>query len=1108
MIILNHFAPGLTPRPAQVQVLQDIERLWSQYDVFVVRAAVGCHVPEQQILMFDGTVKAAQNIRVGDQLMGPDSLPRTVLRLHEGVDYLYTITPKRGPAWTVTGNHVLNVKQYINRKMQFRNITVLDLLAQSKFRQANTWQWQATIEYTQKELPIDPWWLGAWLGDGHQHTTHITSMHSEVIKPWTLYGTALGMSVTEQSLPNNKASTWRLTTKRGAPNPLLEKLKELNLIKNKHIPYIYKTASLQQRLELLAGLFDTDGHIKNNTVEIIQKRKSLAEDILYVMRSVGMSANMRQKIVNGVPYWRIIGSTAKQVPPCKRIQLKKCTTGDNTFQKFTITPAGIGRYVGFTVDKDQLYVLDTFTVTHNTGKTYLADCVAKWNGSGVLTTPTNALLRQYQDDLAGYATPPSRGGYSKADWDVAKQQYKDSDFKMCNYFHLLALRAYGRLQIFDECFPAETLIVTDYGCDTIHNIAVAVTRGKDIRVRSYNEATRTFEYKLVTNAWAKLNCKPMIRFYSKSGGTYISTANHKWLTTDGWKLAEALQPGDYIIGEGRGVSTPTADQYQVLLGSLLGDGSIQYTSHRDSYRCKFVQGEKQLDYLKWKASLFSTDGLRQSVSGYGTNAVYTTSTSTFIGNLQFKNVISDMDARGLAIWYMDDGSGTKSPDGTMQSIKLACNAFSETQTTELCTWFVTKFNLDPIKFQSKGYWNIRFNKESAIKFIELIAPYMHQNLQHKADRVVGTYVWDTAQNPKSFKIHSVDVLPAEEIVYDIEVEHNHNFLVKTRKTSTTACVAHNCHSLLPMLQDQRGIVLWRHLDPWPDKLRTAQDVLLWAAKYHKDKKLSKLVQLLSDAGPEEFTLSRGTDEYRGQEREFLRVHPLTPRDNPPVLWPPGRVRKLVLMSATISAEDIYDLGLDTRRVCYLDPPSAIPAEVRPIKYDGVADMSYKYQRESLPVLVEYLRELLARHPERGVIHTTYALARQLRQAGLLHDRLVYHGPDNALSTYRRWLSSSAPGAVLVACGMEQGIDLKYDRARWQVATKIAYPSLTDPAVAAKLRHRPQWYYWQAARHLQQLVGRVCRGPDDYGITYIADQQFERLYKNKSLWFPWFSEALI
>jgi len=201
----------------------------------------------------------------------------------------------------------------------------------------------------------------------------------------------------------------------------------------------------------------------------------------------------------------------------------------------------------------------------------------------------------------------------------------------------------------------------------------------------------------------------------------------------------------------------------------------------------------------------------------------------------------------------------------------------------------------------------------------------------------------------------------------------------------------------------------------------------------------------------------------------------------------------MLMSATISAIEVHELGLDTRRTLYVDVDSPIPAANRPVFVDPVCNMSFATRRDSIPLLAARLRDDLENRRGAGIIHCTYAVAALLRPI-LRHPRLRYHTKYDRAEQYERF-RRDGPGreTVLVASGMGEGIDLPHNAARWQIVTQVPYPSLADPGVARKCELNPKWFSWEAVKGLQQMFGRVCRSPDDYGETWIYDSQFQKLW---------------
>lgn len=113
------------------------------------------------------------------------------------------------------------------------------------------------INCDEKELPIDPYVLGVWLGDGSADCGIITNPYEEIFNEIERRGYKVGPDVSHGS--SGKAMMRTVYDLSG-------KLRQLNLLRNKHIPEIYLLASYQQRLDLLRGFMDADGyyHKKRN----------------------------------------------------------------------------------------------------------------------------------------------------------------------------------------------------------------------------------------------------------------------------------------------------------------------------------------------------------------------------------------------------------------------------------------------------------------------------------------------------------------------------------------------------------------------------------------------------------------------------------------------------------------------------------------------------------------------------------------------------------------------------------------------------------------------------------------------------------------------------
>ena len=205
------------------------------------------------------------------------------------------------------------------------------------------------IEYEEVDVPIDPYIYGIWIGDGNSHNCGITNIDEEIIKAYTNYCETLDLEVFEFSKYgyigrtkklNNLPYSGKLTPKetvmdiltdkmngmlmkdisekhaiskvtinkyykiylengfiaideiydRNNQNMFNAKLKELNVINNKHIHEIYKKNSREVRLQVLAGFIDTDGYLSNGSVyEITQgiKNEKIFDDIKEIAESLG-----------------------------------------------------------------------------------------------------------------------------------------------------------------------------------------------------------------------------------------------------------------------------------------------------------------------------------------------------------------------------------------------------------------------------------------------------------------------------------------------------------------------------------------------------------------------------------------------------------------------------------------------------------------------------------------------------------------------------------------------------------------------------------------------------------------------------------------------------
>ena len=352
-------------------------------------AASGCHAKDTSLLMADGTSKLVQDVQVGDTLLGPDSMPRTVLRLIRGRDTMYKITPIKGKPFIVNGDHVLSLRH--SRRNTIVNLTVREYLqTSSNFKNVYKLYRTGQIDFNRSvsKLTIDPYVLGVLLGDGclKSKNLSVTTADVEVKDAITAFASSNGCSITTHTKSNNSASAYTMANRKGAVNPIAQNLRNLQLFDtgsgNKFIPDAYKYGSVRTRKHILAGLLDSDGSLTNNCVDYISKSITLASDVVFVARSLGLAAYIApcvKRATNaqnhiGSEYFRVSISGHTNIIPTRlkrKVAVSRLQCKNVLHTGFSIEKLEVDDFYGFTVTGDQLYVMGDFTVTHNSGKSWV-----------------------------------------------------------------------------------------------------------------------------------------------------------------------------------------------------------------------------------------------------------------------------------------------------------------------------------------------------------------------------------------------------------------------------------------------------------------------------------------------------------------------------------------------------------------------------------------------------------------------------------------------------------------------------------------------------------------------------------------------------------------
>lgn len=406
-ILLQEYLPHQIPhREAQLRKLelyfQSVAQNSSKTSQSVmITGPNGCHRKGQLVLMFDGSLKRVEDVARGDLLMGPDSTPRRVLETVHNFGKMVEVRPTKGKPFVVSENHILTVmrsrirthprKPSEDTEEIIKDVQVSELLKLPRWYTGPRALYKLIrtgVDFPLiPEGPIDPHFLGVYLGDGG--STHgdvgVASADEEIVAIIREQSEKYALQVRQYRA--GQAQQYMLTLGRRAGqtslNGLVRDLIALGLYKlpseSKFIPFQYKLGSRRTRLEVLAGLLDTDGSLDPGYFDYITKSKQLAEDVAFVARSLGFYVFVRAKSSHGQsghsgPYRVGISGDLSKIPT--RVQRKQALPRRQRKSVlrtcFTLKPLGEEEYFGFRVDSDQRYLLDDFTITHNSGKTMIA----------------------------------------------------------------------------------------------------------------------------------------------------------------------------------------------------------------------------------------------------------------------------------------------------------------------------------------------------------------------------------------------------------------------------------------------------------------------------------------------------------------------------------------------------------------------------------------------------------------------------------------------------------------------------------------------------------------------------------------------------------------
>lgn len=367
--------------------------------------------------------KTHGDLRPGMYVYGRDGKPKRILAVTGSTEQdLFDVTFPEGRVLRATSGHLWSGRRYMHPKgdtsrWEHREMTLtteeiakITRMRAGKTRPFKVWA-HLPVELPEADLPIDPYTLGFWLGDGRAREGRISKGAEDRDHLLTL-----GHEV------KDREGMCTIVV-----DGLTRALRLAGLQNNKHIPEAYLQASPEQRLALLQGLMDSDGYYnpRSGSIEFSNTNKAIIDGVLALLHLEGVAPRVTTAIghygdVQCKQYWRIQFRADR---PMFRLARKAAHQRPSTERKdhrlsvIDVVPAGRGMAQCISVEGGEYLAGRELTLTHNCG-------------SGGGTEDTVRLVRRALHDIANNLAGPKRwkriivadvGDSTEGFWNVASQ---------------------------------------------------------------------------------------------------------------------------------------------------------------------------------------------------------------------------------------------------------------------------------------------------------------------------------------------------------------------------------------------------------------------------------------------------------------------------------------------------------------------------------------------------------------------------------------------------------------------------------------------------------------------------------------------------------------
>jgi recombination protein RecA len=355
------------------------------------------------------------------------------------------------------------------------------------------------------------------------------------------------------------------------------------------------------------------------------------------------------------------------------------------------------------------------------------------------------------------------------------------------------------------CFHYDARVVLADG--STEKIGKIVNQRMPVEVMSMDPDTGEISPRKIVDYYNNGETDEWLQFeVAAAGGSgvrkFACTPNHTIFTPEGEEPAGEIEEGDEVLVAVKNYDL-REDQLKLMLGSILGDGSLRHASeHNVSFRVG--HGEEQREYCEWKHEMLAPFANKIGKTGNGVgfdtipmhqlrwlhDAVYAEEG----GRVVTDELIEQLDERAIAAWYCDDGSFSG-------NYKRWGHGKAQIYNTTLST---TDKERLAVRCEELGmgrptvtHRELLFSGERAQMLHEKIAPYVHPSMQYKLHPYFrGRFGWhpDTSdahlngtrlKSRTSLKPAPMKVLrkypkpptPRKRDRFDLQIEGNHTYLV-------------------------------------------------------------------------------------------------------------------------------------------------------------------------------------------------------------------------------------------------------------------------------------------------------------------------------------------